>query len=91
MAAQPTGPTMRPARACCQTRPGRLLDRLSSAYLDRQGVNSRLRDCATNRTLIDRKTNIQIADRSPSMYMGEIRRALGADKFDELLQLSMIA
>jgi hypothetical protein len=55
------------------------------AYLDRQGVTPRLRDCVLNRTLIDRTTNRCIADRTPADYMAQIRTSLGADKFRELL------
>ncbi len=56
------------------------------AYLDRQGVLARLRDCVLNRTLIDRTTNRRIADRAPADYMAQIRTSLGADKFQELLR-----
>jgi len=62
-------------------------------YLDKMGVHARLRDCVLNRTLIDRKTNIRISSRAPSDYLGEIReafRALGASKFEELLQSHLL-
>lgn len=56
-----------------------------NAFLARQEIPTRLRDCVLNRTLIDRKTNIRISDRSPSAYMAQIRHALGVEKFEELL------
>ncbi len=43
-----------------------------------------------NRTLIDRKTNIRISDRAPSDYMKDIRDALGAAKFQELLESHLL-
>ncbi len=46
------------------------------AYLGRQGVVARLRDCVLNRTLIDRDTNRRISDRAPADYMREIQDAL---------------
>jgi hypothetical protein len=60
------------------------------AYLDRQGVTARLRDCVLNRTLIDRTTNRRIADRAPADYMAQIRTSLGADKFRELLRSHLL-
>jgi hypothetical protein len=55
------------------------------AYLDRQGIVPRLRDCVLNRTLIDRTTNRRIADHAPADYMAQIRTSLGADTFQGLL------
>lgn len=55
------------------------------AYLGKQSVPTRLRDCVLNRTLIDRQTNQKISDRAPSTYMEEIRNALGAETFQQLL------
>lgn len=54
-------------------------------YLAGLGVEARLRDCVLNRTLIDRKTNIRISNRAPSIYLHEIRDALGPDTFQALL------
>jgi hypothetical protein len=45
------------------------------AYLDRQGMVPRFRDCMLNRTLIDRTTNRRITDRAPADYMAQIRQA----------------
>jgi hypothetical protein len=56
-----------------------------AAYLGKQGVEDKLRDCVLNRTLIDRTTNIKISDRAPSIYMSDIKQALGATGFDKLL------
>lgn len=56
------------------------------AYLTKQGMtDTKLRDCVLNRTLIDRQTNILIADHAPSLYLEGIKGALGAEKFQELL------
>jgi hypothetical protein len=49
------------------------------------GASQRSRDCVLNRTLIDRATNIRISNRAPSEYMSEIRDALGANVFGQLL------
>jgi hypothetical protein len=54
-------------------------------YLERQGVESKRRDCVLNHTFIDRKTNIRIKDRPPSDYMQEILDERGDEKFGELL------
>jgi hypothetical protein len=54
-------------------------------YLERRGVEPRLRDCVLNHTFIDRKTNIRISDRAPSDYMYEILTERGEEKFNELL------
>ena len=56
------------------------------AYLAQVGVEARSRDCVLNRTLIDRKTNIRISNRAPSVYLREIRDALGSSKFHVLLE-----
>jgi hypothetical protein len=56
------------------------------AYLAQLGVEARPRACVLNRTLIDRKTNIRISNRAPSVYLREIRDALGPDKFQVLLE-----
>jgi hypothetical protein len=56
------------------------------AYLAQRGVEARSRDCVLNRTLIDRKTNVRISNRAPSIYLREIRDALGPDKFQGLLE-----
>jgi hypothetical protein len=60
------------------------------AYLDKQGVASRLRDSVVNRTLIDRKTNIRISDRAPATYMQEIQQALGPSNFQQLLESHLL-
>jgi hypothetical protein len=54
-------------------------------YLERNGVEAKLRDCVLNHTFIDRKTNIRIKARPPSDYMQEILTERGDEKFDELL------
>jgi hypothetical protein len=59
-------------------------------YLAKQDVAARLRDCILNRTLIDRKTNIRISNRAPGDYMGQIQKALGVEKFQELLQSHLL-
>ena len=65
------------------------------AYLKRAlGVSPR--DSVLNHTLIDRKTNIRISDRAPSVYMKLIKdsyegdAALGAGKFDALLDSHLL-
>jgi hypothetical protein len=57
-----------------------------NAYLARRNVPPRQRDCVLNRTLIDRQTNQQISDRPPSVYMTEIKNALGEENFEKLLK-----
>lgn len=59
-------------------------------FLERQGVDSRLRDCVLNHTLIDRATNIRINARPPSKYMEEIRKERGDTKFKELLESHLL-
>ncbi len=54
-------------------------------FLERKGVEAKLRDCVLNHTYIDRKTNIRIKDRAPSDYMNEILQDRKEDKFGELL------
>jgi len=49
-----------------------------------EGVNTTLRDCILNRTLIDKPTNIRISKRAPSDYLEEIKGELG-DKFEQLI------
>jgi len=46
------------------------------AFLQKQGVPTRLRDCVLNRTLIDRQTNIRISARGPSEYLPDIEESL---------------
>lgn len=60
------------------------------AYLDRLGVDARLRDCILNRTLIDRKTNILIGSRPPSAYMRDIQREFGLGQFATLLESHLL-
>ena len=55
------------------------------AYLGKQGVAARLRDCVLNRTLIDRETNQRISARAPSDYMAEMKGELGNTKLASLL------
>jgi hypothetical protein len=47
-------------------------------------VNSTLRDCILNRTLIDKATNIRISKRAPSDYLHEIKQILRKN-FEKLL------
>lgn len=61
-----------------------------AAYLDRHNVPTRLRDCVLNRTLIDRKTNIRIRDRAPSIYWQEISVARTPERFDQLLNSHLL-
>lgn len=42
-------------------------------YLEKCGIDSRLRDCVLNRCLIDSDTNQRIGCRAPSDYMAELR------------------
>jgi hypothetical protein len=56
------------------------------AFLGKQNVPTRLRDCVLNRTLIDRKPNQRISARAPSDYMAEMRAELGVDKLTALLE-----
>jgi len=65
------------------------------AYLGRQNVPTRLRDCVLNRTLIDQVTNKRISDRAPSVYLDEIRRAyeekgLPGEAFEGLLSSHLL-
>jgi len=57
------------------------------AFLQKQSIPQRLRDCVLNRTLIDRQTNIRISARGPAEYMPEIETALNEHvrQFDDLL------
>ena len=49
------------------------------AYLKRESVEEKLRDCVLNRTLIGASTNRSIGDDSPSVYMGRIQHARTQD------------
>lgn len=64
------------------------------AYLASQmpTVDSVLRDCVLNRTLIDKATNIRIGKRAPSDYLGEIGgpTGIGMDKLEELLRSHLL-
>lgn len=68
------------------------------AYLARQDVPKKLRDCVLNRTLIDRKTNIRISDKPPAAYLEDIRAAytkgvspaVGVAKFQEVLESHLL-
>jgi hypothetical protein len=61
------------------------------AYLNKQGVSERLRDCVLNRTLIDRDTDIRISSNPPASYMAAIRHALKSDEtFRALLRSHML-
>ena len=59
-------------------------------FLERNGVDSRLRDSILNHTLIDRDTNIRIKDRAPSKYMQEILKERGEVRFTELLHSHLL-
>ncbi len=65
-----------------------------NAYLERKGVEKKLRDCVLNHTLIDRVTNQSISDRSPQSYLADIRKEWqahrGEDKFKELLDSHLL-
>lgn len=60
------------------------------AYLDRQGVDVRLRDCVLNRTLIDRTSNQSLQMRAPADYLAQIQASLGPEKSRELLQSHLL-
>lgn len=60
------------------------------AYLGRENVPPRLRDCVLNRTLIDRQTNQRTSDRAPDVYLREMREAMGTFKFEELLESRLL-
>jgi hypothetical protein len=49
------------------------------AYLDRQGVEARLRDCVLNRTLIDRTTNQSLRARARGLPAPDPCNAWGAE------------
>ena len=46
------------------------------AFLRKQDIQQRLRDCILNRTLIDRQTNKSISDSPPSTYLPAIHKTL---------------
>lgn len=64
------------------------------AFLEKKGIEKRLRDCVLNHTLIDRETNQRINARSPQIYMTEIREAWNKEceeeKFEELLHSHLL-
>jgi hypothetical protein len=60
------------------------------AYLTKQAVSERLRDCVLNRTLIDRQTNILISDNPPSHYLKEVRASLGIERLQDLLESHLL-
>lgn len=60
------------------------------AFLKKLKITGRLADCVLNRTLIDRATNRIIADRAPSLYIKEMRSAVGDSLFDEILTSHLI-
>jgi hypothetical protein len=60
------------------------------AYLDRQGVETRLRDCVLTRTLIDRTTNQSLQARAPADYLPRIGAVQEAQKLRELLQSHLL-
>lgn len=47
-------------------------------------------NCVLNRTLIDRKTNIRISDKAPSLYLEEIENEIGKKALIEVLQSHLI-
>ena len=57
------------------------------AYLQakRPDVNSSLRDCVLNRTLIDKSTNARIGKKEPKLYLSEIEIEVGQGYLDHLL------
>lgn len=60
-------------------------------YLKSKGVTeTTLRDSVLNRTLIDRRTNIKISNRAPSLYLSEIETALGTTKYCDLLSSHLL-
>ena len=66
-----------------------------AAYLARQQVSERLRNCVLNRTLIGKTTNQRISDRAPSDYLGDIkgtfdRNDLNPDLLGRLLSQHLI-
>lgn len=56
---------------------------------NREGGAAR-RNCILNRTLIDRTTNQRIGGRAPSVYMAEVRSALGQSAFGALLDSHLL-
>ncbi len=53
-------------------------------------LKATLRDCVLNRTLIDKKTNIQISKRAPSDYLDEVEKAIGETKLTQLLRSHLL-
>jgi hypothetical protein len=59
-------------------------------YLKKKGEMARA-NCILNRTLIDKKTNIRISDKAPSVYTKEIRDETGKAKLDRIFNSHSIA
>lgn len=47
-------------------------------------------NCVLNRTLIDRKTNIRISDKAPSLYLEEIENEVGEGSLKKILDSHLI-
>lgn len=55
------------------------------AFLPAQ-MPKQTKDCVLNRTLIDKITNIRISAKAPSVYLADMRTALGADTLAAILR-----
>ncbi len=55
-----------------------------------QGVPGGLRDCILNRTLIDKKTNIRIGKKAPSVYLAEIEQELAPEHLASILHSHLL-
>ena len=53
-------------------------------------VDSTLRDSVLNRTLIDKKTNIRIGKKAPSVYLQEISRVVGGQALRSILDSHLL-
>ena len=53
---------------------------------DKEKVN-----CVLNRTLIDKKTNIRISDKAPSIYVEEIEKEVGEKELRQILDSHLIS
>lgn len=62
------------------------------AYLaeNRPDINTTLRDCVLNRTLIDKDTNARIGKRVPYDYLSEIKEAVGVDYLSDTLKSHLL-
>lgn len=55
-----------------------------------KAVPAALRECVLNRTLIDKKTNIRIGKKAPSVYLAEIAKELKPQEAAELLRSHLL-